>query len=64
MLKIGKNTFFTYIFFNIDISLIMKITGRNIAIQVAETPIEREGCLRMWIQALDFVFFPMQNIEL
>ena len=58
-----KHIFHIY-FLNIDISLIMKITGMTIAIQVAESPIERDGCLRMLIQALDFVFFPMQNIEL
>ena len=39
MFKIGKNTFFTYCL-NMDISLIMKITGMKIVTHVAEIRLE------------------------
>ena len=34
----------------------------KIAIQVAETPLEREGCLRILMQALDFVLSYAENL--
>ena len=55
MLKIRKNTFLTYIFFNMDISLIMSITDMKIATHIAETYLEGSTSLNSDI-GLSFCF--------
>ena len=61
MLKIEKTHFYIY-FFNMDLSLIMNITGTKIDTHVAETCLER-GMFQKFDIGLQQVYMPSPNCQ-
>ena len=61
MLRIGKRTFFTNVFFNIDFPLIMELTGMNTAMHVAETHWEGRVSLKLSTLMYQQEFIPQHH---